>query len=651
MADLGTIGRYSLLRPLGKGGMAEVFLARTTGLEDFQQFYAIKKFLPKLQKDRKFLRMFLDEARVTMNLQHPNIVQVHDLGEHDGEYYMVLEFVEGMDLRLMMSACYEVGTSIPLTQTLYIIREVLTALAYAHGARDHNGRPMNLVHQDISPSNVLLSKAGNVKLSDFGVARASIAKWRTDPGELVGKFRYFAPELVLGSAPSIQSDLFAVGAILYELITTEPLLLGSEFNDVRAELRDFDPELALDRDLSIPTSVEPLLLTALAREPGDRYESAEDFQADLTDTLFEERIRVSPADLSSFIDRLEEALDDIDSLAERTREPASLSLEVVDEPPEQHSESSVRAYPELEQSSSWRLPRGTDATLYSPGAGARPCQGRLLREWALHGHLGLHSLVRFEGHPWSLLRDYVGSTDVPLEPGWTLAPYTALDLHARIWQALGNRQDGTLTFYDADHVMTLQMAGGRIIGIEEVAAGGGLLRALQREGLLSATQVMVLEQVAAGDDVRAREAVESRNLVSRAVLDQLTAQRPAAALARALEWSDGRVLAGPVPDLPLSSCPPRRIDQLLVEAIRGHVDEQGLRAALPAGFDTRITRGAGDPASTRVALTPQETAIVAATQGNAVGLTDLLARGLAESPEQLLRSILLLLQFDLVRVS
>jgi hypothetical protein len=258
--------------------------------------------------------------------------------------------------------------------------------------------------------------------------------------------------------------------------------------------------------------------------------------------------------------------------------------------------------------------------------------------------------VRFEGHPWRLLRDFVGSATVPLDAGWTSVPFTPVDLYARMWQALGNRRDGAVTFFGEHAVLTLQLSAGRVIGLEEIGTVGGLLHALKQEGLLSATQVMVLEQVAGGEESSVRAAVEARNLVSATILDQLEAKRSATALARVFGWGGGQILAGPVPDIPLNSTPPTRVDTLLSYTIRSILGEEDLRSALPGGFETRIAAVTGDPTTSPIELSPQEAGVVVAANRAPMKVTDLLTAGLVDTPERAMRTALLLLQFDLVRV-
>jgi serine/threonine protein kinase len=187
------LGPYELLRRLATGGMAEVYLARRAGPHGFQKLVAVKRILPQFASDNDFVAMFVDEARVCARLGHPNIVQVFDFGEHDGELYMAMEYVDGTTGARLIRAAAGRGDEIPLDVALHVALSVLRALEYAHNARDEDGKPLDLVHRDVSPGNVLIDRSGAVKLTDFGIARAAEIERRTDAGQLKGKLGYMYP--------------------------------------------------------------------------------------------------------------------------------------------------------------------------------------------------------------------------------------------------------------------------------------------------------------------------------------------------------------------------------------------------------------------------------------------------------------------------
>src|ERR1700742_3668081 len=194
-----SIGEYVLERKLGEGGMGEVYLANRSGPRGFTKRVAIKRILPELSEDSQLIQMFCDEARVAATLTHPNIAQVLEFGEHEGELYIVMEYVDGVSCSTLLRTATQRGEVIPAGAALYIAREVLLALAFAHEATDETGRSLHIVHRDVSPSNVLVSRVGNVKLIDFGITRSLLAERRAVPGELKGKLRYMSPEQILGA--------------------------------------------------------------------------------------------------------------------------------------------------------------------------------------------------------------------------------------------------------------------------------------------------------------------------------------------------------------------------------------------------------------------------------------------------------------------
>jgi serine/threonine protein kinase len=270
-----TVGTYVLERKLGAGGMAEVYLARRSGPRGFTKRVALKRILPELSEDSQLIQMFCDEARVAGTLSHPNIAQVIEFGEHDGEFFIVMEYVDGVSCSALLRAASQRGETLPLGAALYVAREILLALAFAHEATDEAGRALGIVHRDVSPSNVLVSRVGNVKLIDFGITRSFLAERRTHPGELKGKLRYMSPEQILGAEVDARSDLFAVGIVLTEMIAGRALFSGK--SELEVLTRISRGELGLVRDGGVPKDVAELLEKALAHRPGERFQTARDF--------------------------------------------------------------------------------------------------------------------------------------------------------------------------------------------------------------------------------------------------------------------------------------------------------------------------------------------------------------------------------------
>src|SRR5262249_25066947 len=218
--------RYRITERLDAGGMAEVFRGVAESIQGFRKNVAIKRILPNLTKNKRFIAMFLDEARLSLHLQHANVVHVFDIGVADGTYFIVMEYVDGANLKTVGESLKRQGRRMPVSHTLYIMMEVCKGLGDAHGLADENGRPLGIVHRDISPPNILISKMGEVKLVDFGLAKAASQVEDTEPGVVKGKFSYLSPEAASGRDVDHRADIFAVGILLYELLTGKRLFFG-----------------------------------------------------------------------------------------------------------------------------------------------------------------------------------------------------------------------------------------------------------------------------------------------------------------------------------------------------------------------------------------------------------------------------------------
>ncbi len=271
------LGPYELGERLGAGGMAEVYVARRAGPHGFAKRFAIKRILPQLAADTRLVAMFCDEARICAALSHPNIVQVVDFGEYDGELFMAMEFVDGISCAKLLRSVAARGERFPLGAALFIVHEVLRALTFAHEASDEHGRSLGIVHRDVSPGNVLIGRAGEVKLTDFGIVRSAFVDRRTYPGELKGKLGYMSPEQVIGAEVDARSDLFAVGIVLAELLLARPLFPGRNELEVLTRIHEADLRV-LDRyGRDLPADLDAALRTALARDRGARFGSAREF--------------------------------------------------------------------------------------------------------------------------------------------------------------------------------------------------------------------------------------------------------------------------------------------------------------------------------------------------------------------------------------
>lgn len=298
------LGPYELIERLATGGMAEVYLAKRAGPHGFQKIFALKRILPQLAQDADFVAMFVDEARMCARLCHPNIVQVFDFGEHDGELYMAMEYVDGTTGARLIRAAASRGEELPLEVSLHLTLSVLRGLEYAHAARDDRGKPLRLVHRDVSPGNVLIDRSGAVKLTDFGIARATEFERRTDAGQLKGKLGYMSPEQVVGKELDARSDLFTLGIVLAEMVTLRPLFSGGRELDVLLRIRDADVS-PLDRGgVHLPDDLRAVLYRALAKDPALRYPSATAFAEAIEELIRRRRLQVGPARLGAWVARL-----------------------------------------------------------------------------------------------------------------------------------------------------------------------------------------------------------------------------------------------------------------------------------------------------------------------------------------------------------
>lgn len=268
--DRKSLGGYRILRRIATGGMAEVYEAVREGPHGFAKRVALKRILPQSVRDPEFVGMFIEEARLAARLDHPNIVQVFDFGEDRGELFIVMELVDGTNLnRVLRKLALDRGT-LPLELALLVGARVAGALAHAHRLVDENGRPCGIVHRDVSPANILVSRTGHAKLADFGIATITSRMTMTDPGQVRGKLGYMSPEQVSGRALDGKSDVFTLATVLTELVTGEPLFgIGSEI-DVLVRIRDANVG-ALERAKgAFAEDARHLLMRGLAREPGQR---------------------------------------------------------------------------------------------------------------------------------------------------------------------------------------------------------------------------------------------------------------------------------------------------------------------------------------------------------------------------------------------
>jgi serine/threonine protein kinase len=297
-------GPYELLDRVAIGGMAEVFKAKRTGVEGFEKVVALKRILPHLSDNKEFVDMFVDEAKMVAGLTHPSIVQIFDLGKIDKSLYIVMEYVHGRDLRTIMKRAREKGLRMPLDLSLRVVSQVCAALEYAHRKKDERGRPMEIVHRDVSPQNILISFEGEVKLVDFGIAKAATKASNTDRGALRGKLLYMSPEQAWGRTIDRRSDVFSLGIVLYEMVTeTKPFIGAGTELTILELVRQCVITPARGINPRVPEVLDRVIMKALARDPPERYQDAGQMQRGL-ERFLRERPPVTARDLARFLELL-----------------------------------------------------------------------------------------------------------------------------------------------------------------------------------------------------------------------------------------------------------------------------------------------------------------------------------------------------------
>jgi serine/threonine protein kinase len=295
------LGKYEILRKLAMGGMAEIYLARSRGQAGFEKLVVIKRILPTVANDPKFVEMFLDEARLAATLQHPNIADVYEVGDHTGSPFFAMEFIHGKDVRSMRMAAREKKEQLPLAIALAIVHGTASALDHAHERVGPDGQNQGLVYRDVSTSNILVSYEGAIKLIDFGIARATSSTHQTQTGTLKGKIPYMSPEQCRGQPLDRRSDIFSLGVVLYELtVGRRPFSGENDFAIMDAIVRGSatPPSQAVR---GYPAELEAITLKMLARNRNERYQSLEEMLHDIEPFLHTNRLWVSPKQLSKYM--------------------------------------------------------------------------------------------------------------------------------------------------------------------------------------------------------------------------------------------------------------------------------------------------------------------------------------------------------------
>jgi serine/threonine protein kinase len=320
-------GRYTILGKLADGGMAEIFLALQHGAEGFEKPVVLKRILTQYSADPQFRNMLLDEAHISMSLQHGNVVQVLDLGVAAGRYFLALELVDGWDLEKVLQRAHAAAMVWPTALGLYVVAEVCRGLAYAHG-KTRDGKPLGIVHRDISPNNVLLSGEGEVKVADFGIAKAQRKREQTAAGVIKGKVAYMSPEQAQGGAVDRRSDIFSVGSLLYRTMTDR--LPFEANNDLESLMRVQKAEFAPPRDVkpTLQDSVSKIILRAMRLAPSERYQSADEMLADIERVLRTEFQSAGQTELKAWLVQLARR-DGALSIGKQRREDSGVVKDVM----------------------------------------------------------------------------------------------------------------------------------------------------------------------------------------------------------------------------------------------------------------------------------------------------------------------------------
>ncbi len=297
-------GKYVLLEKLAVGGMAQLYRAKITGIQGFEKLIAFKTILPHLTSEKELLSSFIDEAKLAALLHHQNIVQIYDFGSLEDSYFIAMEFLFGKDLRHIFSKSHEKNLLLSNEHALYITTRICSGLDYAHTLKDFQGKPLNIVHRDISPQNIFVTYEGEVKILDFGIAKAASQSTITQFGMIKGKIAYMSPEQASGRTIDHRSDIFSTGIILYEMVTGKRMFTGTDTLQILAKVSraEFEPPEVAHSGL--PPKVYKILNKALMKEPEDRYQSCGEMLADLEECMFQLSLRPTARGLSQYMKEL-----------------------------------------------------------------------------------------------------------------------------------------------------------------------------------------------------------------------------------------------------------------------------------------------------------------------------------------------------------
>lgn len=560
MAASNRLGDYVLLERLGIGGMAEVFVAERAGPYGFVKRVALKRILPGLAADRRFAEMFCDEARVSAALNHPNIVHVLDFGECDGELFMAMEFVEGVTVAKLLRMAASAKRPIPVAIALYVVHEVLRGLDYAHEARDEEGRPLRLVHRDVSPGNMLLGFSGEVKLSDFGIARSEVVARRTHPGELKGKMGYMSPEQVGGLEIDRRSDLFTAGIVLAELLLLRPLFQGKNELETLTRINRVDLGVLERHGQGLPRGVRAVLDRALQRDPNRRFATAGHFADALSQAARAEGMLLSSEAMAAW-------LRDVMGRGDAPGASPSGSMPRGQDGPRRPESGARRAErtSARDRNVALRAADGTSLGIVT----LTELMGRVAT-----GRVPLDAWGSMNGAPWAPLKALPGVSQLRgrsayefAEPSSAPAPATAPLMPAQrlrfeqrmlpsyVYQALREERSVLLLVRSGERVRRIYVREGQIEFVASTDAAQLLGELLMAEGAIAAEELDDCLVEAADTGCRLGEVLTARGHLRQSTLVRLLQQQREQRLATMFAWSSGSlsVLPGePSGEPPLS---------------------------------------------------------------------------------------------------
>lgn len=546
-ASSNRIGDYVLLERLGVGGMAEVFAAQREGPYGFAKKVALKRILPGLAADPRFVEMFCDEARVSAALSHPNIVQVVDFGECGGELFMAMEFVDGLTVARLLRMSASAKRPVPMAVALYVVHEVLRGLDYAHKARDESGRPLRLVHRDVSPGNILLGYSGEVKLSDFGIVRSEIVARRTYPGELKGKVGYMSPEQVASLDVDRRSDLFTVGIVLTELLLLRPLFQGKNELETLTKINRVDLGVLDRHGHGLPRGVRAVIDRALQRDPNRRFASAAQFADALAHAARAEGIALNGEIMGSWI-------RDVTGRSTVLEAPASGRGERPAGPPARRPESGARrAVPSArDRSVALRAADGTSLGIVT----LTELMGRVAT-----GRVPLDAWGSLNGGPWGPLAQLPGVAHLHARTAYRFGPgasgaassgkparvtrYEQRLLPSYLYQAVRNRVTGTLVVRSGERARRIFFRDGEIVFVASSDGAQLLGELLLADGAVGSGELDDCLIEAADAGCRLGEVLLARGHVRASSLARLLSRQREERLTTMFAWSSGAVAFHP----------------------------------------------------------------------------------------------------------